>query len=184
MPPSELSVPCATSSRVNNHPRSRESGRSPISQICARHALWPGSPFSFFFSSSFRSPLIAPFLSQVLRDPTRLITRVGVPLFRDPCPPCPAHEREARRRNQLVRFFQFFFHSLTTPFLTCTWPPPVCPLVTRRPFCCVVLAFVVPPCRAALTLLLPSIIWPLLSSKWPAHIPPYIPFMQPLWTRQ
>jgi hypothetical protein len=61
--------------------------------------------FFLFFSSFFRSPLIAPFLSQVLRDPTRLKTRVGVPLFRDPCPPCPAHERKARRRNQLVRFF-------------------------------------------------------------------------------
>jgi hypothetical protein len=74
-------------------------------------SLPPSSPFSFF---SFFCPLPAPFPSQVHWDPLSFTNAGGSHLFLNLRAPClSAHEREARRCSQLVRFFSFFFfHSL------------------------------------------------------------------------
>src|ERR1700722_1602572 len=127
--------------------------------------------FFFLFSAD---PL--PFSHRCAGTPLDCKHEWGLPSFMDLHPPRPsAHKREVRRRIKLVRFLLLLllFHALTTPFLTCTWPP--CSPLSRRLF----LPFITPPspslhcavtspslCRVALILVISRCHVALLATCW------------------
>jgi hypothetical protein len=123
---------------VNNHPRSRESGGSPISQICARHALWPGSPFPFsFFFFPFSADCSLSLTGA--QGPNSLANASGGPSFQGSLPAASCSRTRGTTPQPAGSFFSVSFsfadHSLSHMYMAPSCSPPchASPFLSRRP---------------------------------------------------